>query len=128
MNPRLSLINPTSENQNLDLWSTIVALYTTRQLTYRHDRFAAIAGLANLFEERNLTQGRYLAGLWSGSLISRLLWYARRRNPKRALDIAPSWSWAPVDSPIGFFSLTLADFETLSEDTCTVDFDHTYVY
>ncbi len=44
MSPRLSLIDHTSENQHLDLWSTIVSLYTARQLTFRHDKFSAIAG------------------------------------------------------------------------------------
>lgn len=128
MSPRLSLIDYTSENQNLDLWSTIVALYTARQLTYRHDKYAAIAGLANLFEEQGLTKGRYLAGLWEGSIDAHLLWYARRRCTKRALDLAPSWSWASVDSPVGWFSKTLTDFEILPEESCTVDFRRTHVY
>lgn len=128
MSPRLSLINSSLENQNLDLWSTIVAVYTSRQLTFRYDKFSAIAGLANMFEEQNLAKGQYLAGLWEGALDSHILWYARKRSDERKFDLAPSWSWASVDCPVGWFPRTLADFEIVDEDSCTINLENTHVY
>ena len=81
-----------------------------------------------MLEEQKLAQRRYLAGLWEGGIDDHLLWYARKRNTERALDITPSWSRASVDSPVEWFSRTLADFELVDEDSCTVDLERTHVY
>jgi hypothetical protein len=104
----------------------VVSLYTSRLLTFRRDKFSAIAGLAKLFEEEELTTGRYLAGLWEGAIHAHLLWYARKA-PQRAFDLAPSWSWASVDGPVGWLPKSMPDFEIIDEDTCIVDLEHTIV-
>ena len=49
----------------LALWWSIVDLYTTRELTRRDDRWAAISGLAHMVQQvSGLT---LLAGLWKKS-------------------------------------------------------------
>lgn len=48
--------------------------------------------------------GRYLAGVWSDSFCSDLLWARKDYDPKPRPEqyIAPSWSWASVSNGIRF--------------------------
>jgi hypothetical protein len=39
MSPRLSMIGHMLEDKNIDLWCTVVSLYTGRELTFRNDKF-----------------------------------------------------------------------------------------
>ena len=78
-------------------------------------------------QSESSSSGRYLAGLWESALDTHLLWYSRKKSKERSFDLAPSWSWASVNSPVGWLSKGLTDFEVTDDDTCVVDLDLTHV-
>jgi hypothetical protein len=84
-------------------WGHIIAMYSARRLSYLEDKLTALAGLAELFHQH--TSADYLAGLWSGDMLPRLLlWQASRTDDYTLCPIytAPSWSWASLNSPVCF--------------------------
>lgn len=117
-------------------WRRLVEDYTHLRLTCEGDVFPAVSGLARQMggvrrakgEEKG--EGRYVAGLWEGTLLEGdLLWrvdlppagYVTSPEavdqPKGVADVwgreavcrpekwrAPSWSWAGVKAPVGFES------------------------
>ena len=98
---------PSADNQRQvrNLWCHIVVQYTAFDLTKSSDVLPALSGLAELMSRSR--QGEdYLAGLWSGSLITDLLWYRYRESyrhgpkaipgPAEETWRAPTWSWASV--------------------------------
>ncbi|CZR66894.1 uncharacterized protein PAC_16795 [Phialocephala subalpina] len=85
-------------------WGEIVDLYSQRQLSYLEDKLTALAGVAEAFSSQVDT--KYLAGLWSGPLLPRLLlWRVAQTKDYAPCPIytAPSWSWASIKSPV-FYS------------------------
>ncbi|CZR67956.1 uncharacterized protein PAC_17855 [Phialocephala subalpina] len=81
-------------------WMLIVKGYTTRCLTVSSDVFAALAGVAAIFQK---TLGdRYLAGLFEGDLLVSLLWSSvePQSAQRRSAISAPSWSWASIIGPV----------------------------
>ena len=75
---------------SLAWWYFQVSDYTMRQLTFKKDRFPAIAGLAREFADR--TGYHYMAGIWAEDFRRGLLWKGQVSEPYH--DICPSWSWA----------------------------------
>ncbi|KAI5865436.1 HET-domain-containing protein [Durotheca rogersii] len=82
-------------------WHMIVQSYTSRQLTFTKDKLPAIAGAATAMPQARTS--RYLAGLWSETLLLDLLWqvmpgrtHAPLMTPEHEAN-APTWSWASVD-------------------------------
>lgn len=83
-------------------WELIVERYTKCQLTYQHDKLAAIAGIAKAWTQK--TGDRYVAGLWERTLPVSLLWAAKDlKLPSRRLPL-PTWSW--TSSPFPVFWIT----------------------
>lgn len=80
------------------LWRRIVKNYSDLNLTLEKDRLPALSGLAQKAQESR--KDKYLAGLWSRTLVDDLCW--RTYGPKGQLQEwrAPSWSWASVDSHV----------------------------
>lgn len=88
-------------------WFQVLADYTTRNLTFSSDKFAAISGLAKelntAFLNETGVEDIYVAGIWLGALRECLLWMpewpidVQRDSPH--MDRAPSWSWARWDVP-----------------------------
>jgi hypothetical protein len=86
-------------------WEHIISMYSARRLSYLEDKLTALAGVAEAFQQQTLVE--YLAGLWSGDMLPRLLlWQASRTDDYTPCPIytAPSWSWASLNSPV-YFSL-----------------------
>ncbi|KAI2473865.1 HET-domain-containing protein [Annulohypoxylon bovei var. microspora] len=87
-------------------WHMIVKSYTSRQLTFTTDRLPAIAGAATMMPQAKTS--RYLAGLWSESLLLDLLWQVmpgRAHTPlmtKEHEENAPTWSWASINWGVVF--------------------------
>jgi hypothetical protein len=84
-------------------WAHIISMYSARRLSYLEDKLTALAGLAEAFQQQNSVE--YLAGLWSGDMLPRLLlWQASRTDDYTPCSIytAPSWSWASLSSPVYF--------------------------
>lgn len=85
-------------------WGHIISMYSARRLSYLEDKLTALAGMAEAFQQQ--ASGDYLAGLWSGDMLPRLLlWQASRTDDYAPCPMytAPSWSWASLNSPV-FFS------------------------
>jgi Heterokaryon incompatibility protein (HET) len=88
-----------------DDWASIVANYTARGMTRYSDRLVAIRGIANEFNAVMAANSEYVAGIWMGPddcFLKGLLWDVASCSAKRQLDIAPSWSWASVQSKISW--------------------------
>ena len=73
-------------------WTDIVEEYSVRELTFPSDRLPALAGIAQVYKQRNPECGTCICGLWHGmGLLSLLLWQVTvpvERCPKSS---CPSW-------------------------------------
>ena len=91
-------------------WHKIVESYSRLQLSFPGDKFPALSGLAQQMSKIRGPEVLYLAGLWSDSLLTDLLWTAAYLWSLHSIDRvlegkewrAPSWSWAARDVPIIF--------------------------
>jgi hypothetical protein len=104
------------EMLNHDGWRHLVESYCNRELTYEHDKFPAVSGLAKLYAEQ--LQDQYLAGIWRRDLHLSLVfelsqaYLSKRPSFSERIDamesrhsyIAPSWSWAAHKQYIEFGS------------------------
>lgn len=85
-------------------WSTIVRQFSFRSVAFQDDRFPALMGIVTEWASR-LGTGRYLAGLWSETLLTDLLWRVPNGwTPRSSLEpfAAPSWSWASRNHPVNY--------------------------
>jgi hypothetical protein len=81
------------------VWRKVVLLYSRTRLTFETDRLVAIGGLATYMNE--VLADKYLAGLWKRNLVEHLLWHGGSSSPQvKGPYIAPSWSWASVNSSV----------------------------
>lgn len=92
-------------------WHKIIESYSRLKLSFAGDKFPALSGLAQQMSRKRGPDVRYLAGLWSDSLLTDLLWTAAYVWSLHAIDRilqgkdewrAPSWSWAARDVPVIF--------------------------
>jgi hypothetical protein len=95
------LLTPNRMQQD---WHFVVEEYAKRRLTNGADKLPALSGLASLYHWRKSTP--YLAGLWTATLLSDLLWrteISADLMPRHTQSYrAPSWSWASIDGPIDY--------------------------
>ncbi|RSL81492.1 hypothetical protein CEP51_005797 [Fusarium floridanum] len=88
-----------------DQWMDQMSQYSSRSLTFQHDKLNAIAGVASRFAKASgLPSTEYIVGLWRPMLISGLLWYTVGHEAQKENEIwvAPSWSWASVQGQVGW--------------------------
>ena len=91
-------------------WGRLVTDYTSRGMTRQTDKLIAISGIASVVSSFKSLE--YAAGIWNGShdmLVQGLLWSASKRGP-RLLDVAPSWSWASIESEVHWQGLLSVSF------------------
>lgn len=87
-------------------WKSLVADYSSRELSYESDRLPAISGVAS--EIKALTNDTYIVGLWRQWLQSDLLWSSLwgpdGSTPPlgKADETLPSWTWASVTAKVAF--------------------------
>jgi hypothetical protein len=91
-------------------WYALLKEYTQRKLTYPKDLLPAISGLAR--EIHHLTNIRYVAGLWLGTMrnvITGLMWIPVRDRhrytppkPVPSCNGSPSWSWTSLVAEVEF--------------------------
>jgi Heterokaryon incompatibility protein (HET) len=81
-------------------WHNTMQNYSARFLTYSDDKFAALAGITQMFQR--IVKDVPLAGLWKNNVCEGLLWQMPPgihgkldSEAVRALNI-PSWSWIKV--------------------------------
>jgi len=107
--PRIFLQLPYHTNSSLKYplalglknWLSTVSAFTRRDLSLNNDRLAAISGLAKRTAQiLKLPERSYLGGLWSNDLHRALLWSNLERAfcIRHCQGIAPSWSWASIDT------------------------------
>ncbi|KAK0648149.1 heterokaryon incompatibility protein-domain-containing protein [Cercophora newfieldiana] len=100
-------------------WFDIVSAYSEGSLTRTTDKLVALAGVAELVQDR--AGDPYLAGLWqSDSFVLQLLWTVREPLGKQPRYCAPSWSWASVHGRIGFSLLNGLDTSVANEEIITL--------
>ncbi|KAI9154683.1 hypothetical protein HJFPF1_07240 [Paramyrothecium foliicola] len=92
----------TQFRKQCSLWKSIVSQYTARALTDPEDRLRALQGVVGHLQQ--VWQTKHHFGLWKNAWPELLAWY--RVGPSspslRQLHRAPSWSWASLDSAVGF--------------------------
>jgi hypothetical protein len=82
-------------------WKLMLFDYSSRKLTFQSDKLLAIAALVERLQAFR-PQELYMAGIWSGRLEHDLTWYTREPGPDPETKVAPSWSWASVNSRIEY--------------------------
>jgi hypothetical protein len=78
------------------LWHKIVEMYNECKLTFESDRLSALSGLAHKMQD--LGGGTVAAGLLLHDIPRNILWYAVDPGKRPESYVAPSWSWASVQS------------------------------
>lgn len=98
---------PAADSAMVRSWHDMVRDYTRLNLSFASDKLPALSGLAKRIARQKRPAARYLAGLWSDSLLVDLTWTydAKIRNSIDASKAnqegrAPSWSWAAWDGEI----------------------------
>lgn len=106
-------------------WHMIVEQYSALKLTLQPDRLPTLSGLA---VRSSSLLGFYLAGLWSNSLTTDLVWRVEKLDidTQRSTEyIGPSWSWVSVTAPITYWkdneNRTLQDAGYLNAFKALVD-------
>lgn len=81
-------------NNYFDHWYALICAYSSRDLTFSTDVFAAITGVANAMREMH--ECTFSNGLWLEDLPVGLTWYVLDEgNPAvQPVPFAPTWSWA----------------------------------
>lgn len=85
-------------------WHRIVEEYSALSLTKELDRLPALSGLA---QRASSILGNYVAGLWSATLLSDLMWRVSRLDSKHgrpATYTGPTYSWASVTGPVTYWT------------------------
>ncbi|KAH7559262.1 hypothetical protein BM1_04199 [Bipolaris maydis] len=110
------------------LWHRMIAEYSRLQLSFKRDKMAALAGLAQRMA-RLRSDDRYLTGSWEGSLLLDLLWERSLEATldTQKLDCYPSWSWPSFDGQVHWSqdhhrSLESVCIEDISYTSCAQDF------
>ena len=101
------------------LWEDLIREYSRRKLSRSDDKLPALSGLAMKFQR--LTDGEYLAGLWSCWLPTHLLW--KITGPSgTGVDQhvngtwrAPTWSWLSMDSSVELELVNKGNFSVLAK-------------
>lgn len=121
------------KREALEIWRSILSLYTSRNLTFGTDKLPALAGIVEHIQ--HLFGNTYNLGIWmdKDSIILLLGWYCisvsgRPMLPRPAEYRAPTWSWASTDNPITFWlpfprSETVFDLKVLAVEATTIGDD-----
>lgn len=85
-----------------EVWCRWMEDYSTRDLTFPRDRFAALAGITQEYSDRS--GHRHLLGSWEQTLTNDLLWMRcdKVEEPCNMLPGVPSWTWLSRCKGISF--------------------------
>lgn len=104
-------------------WETVREDLFERNLTYPADKLPAIAGLAQMLEEKHLhlPNHKYLAGLWSTRISEELSWTVLEFDAAtQSIESIPTWSWASTTASNGYiYGRPSKTFVDLVETNCT---------
>jgi hypothetical protein len=85
-------------NTRRDVWWRIIEDYSSRKLTKDSDKFAALAGITSVIEER--FRDKTFAALSLNDFHHDLFWDVEQETDRPPLDKIPSWSWASLHGPV----------------------------
>ena len=86
------------------VWVELVGLYSSCDLSRKTDKLVALSGLVKRL--RNITNDKYLSGLWRKDLYQQLCWETYDHRSGKVDQntiprfIAPTWSWANIDGRV----------------------------
>ena len=104
-------------------WETVRKDLSGRALTYPSDKLPAIAGLAQMLEEKHLhlPNHKYLAGLWSTRISEDLSWTVLEFDEAtQSIENIPTWSWASTTASYDYiYGRPSETFVDLVEANCT---------
>jgi hypothetical protein len=83
-----------------DLWSTLVWMYSGKNLSVPGDKLVALSGVAKYVMPH--IGDAYVVGMWRRNLEKGLMWTKVGPGSRPSEYRAPSWSWASVDGPVGY--------------------------
>jgi hypothetical protein len=86
-------------------WETVREDLAERNITYPSDTLPAIAGLAQMLEEKHshIPNHKYLAGLWSTRISEDLSWNVIEFDATtQSIQSVPTWSWASTTAHNGY--------------------------
>ena len=94
--------NKIGETDWEDLWTTLVFLYSPKNLSVPGDKLVALSGVAkNVIPHM---KDAYIAGMYRKNLERLLIWQVSISTSRPPGYRAPSWSWASVDGRISWDS------------------------
>jgi hypothetical protein len=108
-------------------WRTLTRYYSTRQFTKASDRLVALLGIVRFIEEQ--TGLRCVDGHWddgSWRFVRELMWFPKGQKTKSSLcddkpsRLCSSWSWASLEGPVEYQSLTVAAWEDYGLKDCNL--------
>jgi heterokaryon incompatibility protein (HET) len=102
----------TALKQKIEMWTSIVTLYSQRRLTEPEDRLNALAGVAS--ELAVLWKDEYIHGMWKSDIINFLAWDVSKPSRPERSSRAPSWSWASLDGGVWFRMLWRIDVHIIA--------------
>ena len=85
-------------------WRQMVEHYSGLELTLEKDKLPAMSGSAQKVQESR--KDKYLAGLWSRTLVDDLCWKSYSVKGQLQEWRAPSWSWASVNGQVNYLDQT----------------------
>jgi hypothetical protein len=85
-------------NKRRDFWWQIVEDYSSREIKKKSDKFAALAGITSVVEER--FKDKTFASLSLNDLHYDLFWDVEQETDNPPLEQTPSWSWASIDGQV----------------------------
>ena len=92
---RLDHINTTA----MKAWYAASKAYSAASLTKYSDKIIAIAGVAEMCQER--LDDQYVVGLWRKAIIAQLCWETHARDYTRPDPcVAPTWSWLSINGSL----------------------------
>ena len=89
-----------SKQKFLEIWSSIVGEYSSRDLSHLSDKLIAVSAVARILSREYPDAGTYVAGMWTSYIVDQLSWSAQTSSRRSTEYRAPSWSWASMDGPI----------------------------
>ena len=103
-------------------WEAVREDLSRRNLTYPSDRLPAIAGLAQMLEEKHshIPNHKYLAGLWSTRISEDLSWTVLEFDEAtQSIGSIPTWSWASTTASYSYiYGRPSKTFVDLVEANC----------
>jgi hypothetical protein len=100
--PKMTHSKVMPEREAILRWYQVVEEYSGLDLTFQTDKLPGISAIAKQIHNAR-PHDKYLAGLWSSTLVQDLLWIPRSSGLPRSEEYcAPTWSWASFPGQVWY--------------------------